>query len=65
MGLRKVLLEHALPPNWTKAKGKNGRLSYFVFFSFFFIEGNKKWFKVFFGLFILNGKFGGESPVVF
>jgi hypothetical protein len=32
VGLRKVLLEHALPPNWTKAKGKNGRLSYFVFF---------------------------------
>jgi hypothetical protein len=31
VGLRKVLLEHALPQNWTKAKGKNGRLSYFLF----------------------------------
>jgi hypothetical protein len=24
-------LEHALLQNWTKAKGKNGRLSYFLF----------------------------------
>jgi hypothetical protein len=44
-------------------KSKKARMAVSVTSSF--PEGNKKWFKVFFGLFVLNGKFGGDSPVVF
>ncbi len=61
MGLRKVLLEHALPQNWTKAKRQEWPFKLLPLSS----KATKSGSKFSLGLFILDGKFGGDSPVVF
>jgi hypothetical protein len=64
-------LEHALPQNWTKAKGKNGRLSYFLFhrrqqkvvqsflWGYLFVMENLKETLQWFFNYIFNGNKGG------
>jgi hypothetical protein len=62
VGLRKVfLLEHALPQNWTKSKRQEWPFQLLPLSS----KATKSGSKFSFGLFVFNGKFGGDSPVVF